>query len=152
MLKTVLVALDPIEAPNRASLADQVMQTLQELQLDSHNRVVLAHVVQMDQFGVDVLSDRPPAETQTVSDLWATQLSAYQAKLPCQSTLEIVMGDPAEEIIRLAKIHRADLIVIGSRGLTGMQRILQRSVSSQVFEDAPCSVLVVKPSLDPAQN
>jgi nucleotide-binding universal stress UspA family protein len=34
--------------------------------------------------------------------------------------------------------------VIGSRGLTGLQRILEGSVSSQVVADAPCSVLVIK--------
>ncbi|CCH66944.1 hypothetical protein RINTHH_7890 [Richelia intracellularis HH01] len=44
-----------------------------------------------------------------------------------------------------ANIHQADLIVIGSRGLTDMKRIIQGSVSSQVVEDAHCSVLVVKP-------
>jgi nucleotide-binding universal stress UspA family protein len=56
----------------------------------------------------------------------------------------MVTGDPSEEIIRLANIYQADLIVIGSRGLTGMNRILQGSVSSQVVENAHCSVLVVK--------
>jgi len=35
--------------------------------------------------------------------------------------------------------------LIGSRGLTGMQKILLGSVSSQIVTDAPCSVLVVKP-------
>lgn len=65
--------------------------------------------------------------------------------MPVDSHLELVNGDPAEEIIRLANIHKADLIVIGSRGLTGMTRIVQGSVSSQVVEEAHCSVLVVKP-------
>ena len=49
-----------------------------------------------------------------------------------------------DELVRLANIHQADLIVIGSRGLTGMNRILKGSVSSQVAADAHCSVLVVK--------
>ena len=73
------------------------------------------------------------------------QLQTYQSHLSCQSDLEIVSGDPAEEIIRLANIHQADLIVLGSRGLTGLDRIVQRSVSGQVVAEAPCSVLVVKP-------
>ena len=55
------------------------------------------------------------------------------------------MGDPSEEIIRLSHIYSADLIVIGSRGLKGINRILKGSVSSQVVADAVCSVLVVKP-------
>jgi nucleotide-binding universal stress UspA family protein len=54
------------------------------------------------------------------------------------------MGNPAEEIIRLASIYEADLIVLGSRGLTGVNRILKGSVSSQVVSEAPCTVMVVK--------
>ena len=38
----------------------------------------------------------------------------------------------------------ADLIVIGSRGLTGVQRVIEDSVSSLVVAEATCSVLVVK--------
>ncbi|MGI0492439.1 universal stress protein [Alkalinema pantanalense CENA528] len=150
MLKTILVALDPVDlnASTQASMTSQVMIALQTLHLDANSKVVLSHVVPTEHLDIDVLSDRPTVETQTMNDLWAAHLSAYQEKLPCPSTLEIVTGDPAEEIIRLAKIHQADLIVIGSRGLTGMQRILQRSVSSQVFDEAPCSVLVVKPNAD----
>jgi nucleotide-binding universal stress UspA family protein len=55
-----------------------------------------------------------------------------------------VTGDVAEEIVRLANIYKADLIVIGCRGLTGLKRILEGSVSSQVVGEAVCSVLVVK--------
>ncbi len=58
----------------------------------------------------------------------------------------MVTGAPAEEIIRLANIYKTDLIIIGSRGLIGMKRIVQGSVSSQVVEEANCSVLVVKPN------
>ncbi|MHC5718278.1 MAG: universal stress protein, partial [Nostoc sp.] len=42
-------------------------------------------------------------------------------------------------------IYKTDLIIIGSRGLIGMKRIVEGSVSSQVVEEANCSVLVVKP-------
>jgi nucleotide-binding universal stress UspA family protein len=49
----------------------------------------------------------------------------------------MVTGDPAEEIIRLANIYKIDLIIIGSRGLMGMKRIVQGSVSSQVVWRKP---------------
>jgi nucleotide-binding universal stress UspA family protein len=71
-------------------------------------------------------------------------LQSYQEKLPCQSDLEIVSGEPAEEILRLANIYKADLIAIGCRGLTGLKRILEGSVSAEVVAEAPCSVLVVR--------
>ncbi len=53
-------------------------------------------------------------------------------------------GDPASEIVDLAKEDDFDLIVIGSRGLSGIKMFLLGSVSKRVSEHAPCSVLVVR--------
>jgi len=53
-------------------------------------------------------------------------------------------GDPAEAILRAGERHRADLIVMGSKGLTGLDRYLLGSVSRKVARHAPCSVLVVR--------
>jgi nucleotide-binding universal stress UspA family protein len=149
MLKTILVALDfiPETSPELGTLTEQVMQTLQQIQLQPTTQVILAHVVPANQAEVEVVVDRPQADLENFPyTRIEKQLQAYQKSLPCQSELEIVTGDPAEEIIRLANIYKADLIVIGSRGLTGMQRIVMGSVSSQIVADAPCSVLVVKPN------
>ena len=71
-------------------------------------------------------------------------LQSYQENLPCQSELEIVSGQPAEQILRLANIYKTDLIAIGCRGLTGVKRILGGSVRYQVVAEAHCSVLVVQ--------
>jgi nucleotide-binding universal stress UspA family protein len=53
-------------------------------------------------------------------------------------------GKPAAEIIRFAAEKKADLIVIGSRGKGGLERLLLGSVADEVVRTAPCSVLVVK--------
>jgi nucleotide-binding universal stress UspA family protein len=53
-------------------------------------------------------------------------------------------GDPAEVIIQVANEQQADLIVVGSWGLTGIQRFLLGSVSSKVSHHAPCSVMIVR--------
>jgi nucleotide-binding universal stress UspA family protein len=53
-------------------------------------------------------------------------------------------GDPAEVIIQVANEQQADLIVVGSRGLTGIQRFHLGSVSSKVSHHAPCSVMIVR--------
>jgi nucleotide-binding universal stress UspA family protein len=52
--------------------------------------------------------------------------------------------DPAEAILEVAAAQDADLIVVGSRGLSGIQRFLLGSVSSKVTEHASCSVMVVR--------
>lgn len=54
------------------------------------------------------------------------------------------VGDPAEEIVKLAEEEKFDLIVMGSKGLTESKRFLVGSVTQKVVEHSPCSVLVVK--------
>jgi nucleotide-binding universal stress UspA family protein len=140
VLKTIVVALDGSE------LSEGVIQVLQELQLQPATKIILSHVIPPPESNLEMVADRPHIDPEALPYRHIeNQLRAYQAVLPGESELEIVSGDPAEEIVRLANIHQADLIVIGSRGLTGVKRILQGSVSSQVVEDAHCSVLVVKP-------
>ncbi len=56
----------------------------------------------------------------------------------------LVKGHAAEEILKTAKRIRADLVVVGSRGLTGLRRFLLGSVTHKVARHAPCSVLVVR--------
>ena len=53
-------------------------------------------------------------------------------------------GDPAEEIVRVAGESEADLIVMGSRGRTGLTRALLGSVARNVLLHAPCSVLITR--------
>lgn len=147
MLNTILVALDVSAdmATAKNGMSDRVFQTLQQLDLAQTSKIVLSHVV-ASHAEVEVSVDRPSANLENFPySQIEQQLESYQKSLPCASQLEIVTGDPAEEIVRLAKIYDADLIVLGSRGLTGLKRILLGSVSSQIVEDAPCSVLVVKP-------
>lgn len=140
MLKTILVALDGTE------LSEQVIHSLDEINLQLETKVILSHVIPSSGEDVEWSADRPHGISEEIPYRKAEkQLQTYQNRLPYQSELEIVTGDPAEEIVRLANIYHADLIIIGSRGLTGVKRILERSVSSQVLEDAPCSVLLIKP-------
>ena len=53
-------------------------------------------------------------------------------------------GDPAGEIVRYATDAGIDLIVMGTHGRTGLERLLLGSVAEKVMRDANCSVLVVK--------
>jgi nucleotide-binding universal stress UspA family protein len=53
-------------------------------------------------------------------------------------------GDPAEVIIDVVQEEGADLIVVGARGLSGLQRFLLGSVSSKLSHHAPTSVMVVR--------
>jgi nucleotide-binding universal stress UspA family protein len=53
-------------------------------------------------------------------------------------------GYPATVIQEEAEEQRADLIVIGTRGLSGLKHLLLGSVAERVVQKAPCPVLTVK--------
>ena len=52
-------------------------------------------------------------------------------------------GDPAEVLLDAARLYDADLMVVGSVGLVGAERVLLGSVASSVLHHAPCDVMVV---------
>jgi nucleotide-binding universal stress UspA family protein len=54
------------------------------------------------------------------------------------------IGNPADEILKIAETHEADLIVTGAKGLGAIGRFLLGSVSTRVVQHAACSVLVVR--------
>lgn len=62
--------------------------------------------------------------------------------VPCEHRL--LIGEPAEEIVRFATEQQADLIVIGTHGRTGLTRILLGSVAEAVLRHATCPVLTLR--------
>jgi nucleotide-binding universal stress UspA family protein len=56
----------------------------------------------------------------------------------------VMTGKPADAIIETAKEKHADLIVLGSHGRTGLEKLLMGSVAERVIVLSPCAVLVVK--------
>eukprot|EP01083_Nonionella_stella_P077795 212601_1 len=57
---------------------------------------------------------------------------------------EVVVGDPRQELVESVKKHRADMLVMGSRGMGTVKGALMGSVSSHCVNQAPCAVVVVK--------
>jgi nucleotide-binding universal stress UspA family protein len=55
-----------------------------------------------------------------------------------------VEGDPGEAILSVAEDTKADLIVVGNKGMTGARRFLLGSVPNNISHHAPCSVLIVR--------
>uniref|UniRef100_A0ACD5XC58 Uncharacterized protein n=1 Tax=Avena sativa TaxID=4498 RepID=A0ACD5XC58_AVESA len=62
-----------------------------------------------------------------------------------RATAAVVEGDPKEAICQAVEDMRADLLVLGSRGLGMVKRALLGSVSDYLSHHACCPVLIVKP-------
>lgn len=77
---------------------------------------------------------------QIVAQRDATRLS--EAGVPARA--EVRLGDVADQLITAAIESEADLIVMGSHGRTGLERVLLGSVARNVLYHAPCSVLIVR--------
>jgi nucleotide-binding universal stress UspA family protein len=59
----------------------------------------------------------------------------------------ITRGSVADTIVARARKEKANLIIVGARGLSNIQRFLLGSVSQKIVTYAPCSVLVVKQNI-----
>ncbi len=55
-----------------------------------------------------------------------------------------VEADPADAILNVAEQVKADLIVVGNKGMTGARRYLLGSVPNNISHHAPCSVMIVR--------
>jgi nucleotide-binding universal stress UspA family protein len=69
---------------------------------------------------------------------------AYAADAGVVAEAELLEGDAAEQILDLARLRGADLVVVGSRGRGAIAETLLGSVSGAIVHGADCPVLVAR--------
>ncbi len=84
------------------------------------------------------------ARSEARAILAAATALAKEAGVSVRSVLLDRASSPVEMITRLAEQERADLIVSGTRGLSGFKKMILGSVSAGLVSRAPCSVLIVR--------
>jgi len=113
-------------------------------------RLYLLHVIQeLTDFSELNLS---PA---VLPDIYATfeenawkRLNELESIIPSDTPYEshVAHGIPFNEIIKFAQSESIDLIVVGTRGKTGLKEILFGSTAEKVIRKATCPVLAVRPT------
>lgn len=88
-------------------------------------------------YGVERRAEAEQAVERVVAHMNSEGISAEATVLD---------GHPAEIIAGVARDKNADLIVTGSHGRTGLERVLLGSTSERILNETPCAVLVVKAS------
>jgi nucleotide-binding universal stress UspA family protein len=93
-----------------------------------------------------------PAQTDYLAELRVSAQKAIE-KLPegdwANGIGEVIRhvetGTPFLEVIRYARAHDIDLIVIGTHGRSGLVHMLMGSVAEKIVRKSPCPVLTVRP-------
>jgi nucleotide-binding universal stress UspA family protein len=100
-----------------------------------------------------VLRPQPPelvasVHFSTVVEQTTTQLDELTRNLPASVehvVIHVRAGEPAVEIAQLASDLASDLIVVGTHGYKGLDRLLLGSVADALVRNAPCPVLTYRP-------
>ncbi len=110
-------------------------------------QIVVAYVVDevvIDQFSKVPERDAVEAELKNDGQRFIHYAAGLAEKEGVKSTSMLVKGRPFEQIVNLAKSFDVDLIVMGTYGRRGAERILMGSVAERVIEYSLCPVFVVK--------
>ena len=127
---------------------------LQSMQLPANSSLFLLHVIEPKRWAegiegksmIHLRSILSSAKSKEVDKAWQfINKAAESVRKPKLNVTPLVRdGIPGSEILSAIDTYRIDLVVLGTRGRTGLKRFLLGSVSEWVLTEAPCSVLIVR--------
>lgn len=142
-LKRILVPVD-FNVPSRAALS-----VANDLAAALDASIDVLHVIDLPD-GLSMASEGyvplPENYRQAVERHATEQLKDWlpTTSAPASASQHIAEGKPSVEIVRYADDHRADLIVMGTHGRTGVPHLVIGSVAESVVRGAHCPVLTVR--------
>lgn len=123
------------------------LQMLAQLAGNAEIQVRAVHALSL----LDALAFRQRTKTsvEQASEHVSAQLQRFvlenRPDLPFPVETAVLPGEARFEILREAEEHPVDLLILGTHGRGGMDRLVLGSVTSTVARKAPCSVLVISP-------
>ncbi len=134
-IATVLVAVDFSEG------ADAAIEHAAGIARHLGARIVLAHA----HLPLDTVLARAERDTEEMLRGRLEQLQAGLKARGLTADIQLLLGSAPAILAEAAAQLEADLIVMGSRGLTGFRRFLLGSVAERVVRTAQCPVLIARP-------
>ncbi|HTT13936.1 MAG TPA: universal stress protein [Burkholderiaceae bacterium] len=138
MIRRILLGYDGSE------ISGEAFEFSLDLARKFESELHIIAVARPPEFAEDVEAE---AVIETSRQHYDRMLGKLRLKLAPESIkthLHVVVGHPAEQIVRYAEGHAIDHIVVGHRGHTLFERWLIGSVARQVIAYAHCAVTVVR--------
>jgi nucleotide-binding universal stress UspA family protein len=146
MSKTILVPVDGSEHSKKA------LEFAAELGTKFEGQLSLFHVLQSLPLDRTLILGAAAITVHTtgdeLEDVGVKVIAAAREIAAAHGCTDVeakaVLGDPASEIVERAREIDADMIVMGSRGLSDLTGLLMGSVSHKVAHLAPCTCVTVR--------
>ncbi|MBM7662005.1 nucleotide-binding universal stress UspA family protein [Bacillus mesophilus] len=139
MYNKILLAADGSEHSKRA--ADHAFHIAA---CSPDSTVVIVYVINSSRAKSDVLSNWNSPDVLGVRKERVKEIETIAKNAGVTYVLEMLHGEPGPTIVDYANKQGFDVLVIGSRGLNGLQEFVLGSVSHKVAKRANCPVLIVK--------
>ncbi|OHB39259.1 MAG: hypothetical protein A3C38_06425 [Planctomycetes bacterium RIFCSPHIGHO2_02_FULL_50_42] len=129
--------------------SSEAMKYAAHIAAEDDAKVYLMHVIDIRSFGhespLDTEIPKPSPETlERIRKELAEDLVHEKDGKRVAVEAIVVVGKPIEEILKVAKEKKIDLIVMGTHGRTGIPHVVIGSVAENVVRKASCPVLTVR--------
>ncbi|OIJ14524.1 universal stress protein [Anaerobacillus arseniciselenatis] len=139
MYKKILLAYDGSEHSKRAA-----ENAIKIAKCNSESKVEIVYVVDSNKAKHDVLNNWNTMSLEEKRKELLTGVTKIATDEGVEYTIQILQGEAGPSIIKYANDNDVDLLIIGSRGLDGIQGFVLGSVSHKVAKRANCPVMIVK--------
>jgi len=133
--------LSPKVVPYVITMADKLDAEVHIIfvvrQLENYRSIFVSHI-SVENFEMEIVLGAETKMDEFVEEFFKSIINPKT---------KILIGDIAEEIIKYIKVKGIDLVIIGTHGRKGMDRIILGSIADKVIKSAPVPVLSVNPNI-----
>jgi nucleotide-binding universal stress UspA family protein len=140
-----------LHATDYSKASERALQEAVDFAKQNDAEMLVVHVIQPvvpyvagEDIGAAELYVKLEESTKQEAQRSMDKLMQRLERLGVKAKSLLLRGIPADQIVKAAKNRKADMIVIGTHGRTGLSKLFMGSVASRVISTAPSPVLTVR--------